>query len=130
MTDHHRDDAIAAAEALEHDDPGERWEWLHVILDLPKIGGFLCFWLAAAPLFAIMVIHEILFAGPSDAGMTDGELGVAVLVALPPTWWWLRLLERKAGVGLCLPLPIVNIPIRWTLAPVGLAILASRAGLL
>lgn len=89
--------------------------WLSIILDFPYIGGFLAAILAMLP--TIVLVLAVMLILDTDS---DTVIKWAILLSLPVTYFWLRYLERKAGLALCLPLPIVNIRIKWTLLPIGL----------
>lgn len=89
--------------------------WLGIILGFPYVGEFLAALVAMLP--AILAVFIVGFAFDTDS---DKALDWVILLSLPFTYIWLRYLERKAGVALCLPLPLVNIPIKWTLLPIGL----------
>ncbi len=92
-------------------DPAETWGWLHTLLSIPKVGDFLAFCLAIGPLVIVMFLLLPLGVDiESDSGM-----GWALLIALVPTYMWLRGMERVAGLRLLLPIPIINIPILWIL---------------
>lgn len=101
---------------FEYVNPADRWRWLHSILSIPEVGDFLAFCIAVAPLVIVMI--ALIPLGVDIAG--DSGAGVATLIALVPTFLWLRLLERKAGLRLLLPIPIINIPIIWILPFVAL----------
>ena len=89
--------------------------WLSLILDFPYIGEILAAILAMLPSIILVFVVALVLDTDSDV-----VFNWAILISLPLTYFWLRFLERKAGLALCLPLPIVNIRIKWTLLPIGL----------
>lgn len=98
-------------------DPAKTWEWLHAILSIPKVGDFLATCLALGPAVIVMFLLDPLgFDMTSDSGM-----GRFLLIALVPTYLWLRKMERVAGLRLLLPIPIINIPILWVLPVLALS---------
>ena len=89
--------------------------WLHLILGFPYIGEILAAIVAMLPTLVLGIAVLLILDTDSDI-----VLNWVILLTLPVTYFWLRYLERKAGLALCLPLPIVNIRIKWTLLPIGL----------
>ena len=83
-------------------------ELLHFVLSIPTIGEYLTFGIAVAPIF-ILVLALI-------AIWEDGS-SWTVLIAFPFALWWLRLLERRCDLTICLPIPIINIPVKWFVLP-------------
>jgi hypothetical protein len=84
-------------------------------LGIPYVGEFLAAIIAMLP--SILAVLAAGFVHDIDSGKV---IDWTMLVSLPITYFWLRYLERKAGLVLCLPLPIMNIRIKWILLPVGL----------
>ena len=95
----------------EHDEES----WIHIILGFPVVGEFLAAIVAMLPTIVLAIAVLLILDTDSDT-----VLNWVILLTLPITWFWLRYLERKAGLALCLPLPIVNIRIKWILPPFGL----------
>lgn len=89
--------------------------WIHIILGFPIVGEFLAAIVAMLPSILVVAAVGLILNTESEYILSWG-----VLISLPATYFWLRYLERKAGLALCLPLPIVNIRIKWTLLPIGL----------
>ena len=83
-------------------------ELLHFVLSIPTIGEYLTFGIAVAPIF-ILVLALI-------AIWEDGSAWT-VLIAFPFALWWLRLLEKRCDLTICLPIPIINIPVKWFVLP-------------
>jgi hypothetical protein len=94
-------------------EPAAFTNWILIILGLPKIGGPLAFLLAFVPFFALLVVFVL--AAEAVGFSSDTASVAAIVVGIPLTYMWLRFLEAKAGVMLCLPIPLINIPIRWAL---------------
>ena len=122
-------DAGAATDLSDLDDdppcPTETWAWLHTLLALPAIGGFLGFCLAALPAFAVLLLAAEMSA---TTVWSDTFEMMLLLIALPPTWLWLGFLERKAGLALCLPIPLVSIRLKWLVPPLGAVVLLILLG--
>lgn len=97
--------------------------WLQLVLGIPYIGGILTTLIAVAPMVLILLILDWTMGIAPDSGTGDdippGEFWL-VLLFLPVWHVWLRYLERKAGLAICLPLPVVNIRIKWLLIPFGI----------
>ncbi len=97
--------------------------WLQLILGIPYIGDILTTLIAVAPMVLILLLLHWTLGFEPDSGAGDnippGEFWL-VLLFLPVWHVWLRYLERKAGLAICLPLPIVNIRIKWLLIPFGI----------
>lgn len=105
-----------------HSDPQEQDEetWLHVILGIPYVGEFLTFIIAMLPAILLVTVVMLVFNTESDT-----VINWVMLFSLPITYFWLRFLERKARLAICLPVPILNIRIKWLLLPVGLLVFYS-----
>lgn len=105
-----------------HSDPQEQDEetWLHVILGIPYVGEFLTFIIAMLPAILLVTVVMLVFNTESDT-----VINWVMLFSLPITYFWLRFLERKARLAICLPVPILNIRIKWLLLPVGLFVFYS-----
>ena len=112
----HSDDEVREANETSSPIPEED-SWLSIILGFPYVGEFLAAVVAMLP--SILAVFAVGFALDTDS---DTVINWTILVSLPVTYFWLRYLERKAGLALCLPLPIVNIRIKWTLLPIGLVL--------
>ena len=102
---------------------------LYGILNLPFIGETLAFILTVIPAGIIALVWVgIMSALAWIFGYTTDEFietifGVvstlAVLVfAGIISFAWLDFLEEEAGVRMCLPIPFINIPIKWCLVAV------------
>ena len=108
-------DAGAATDLSDLDDdppcPTETWAWLHTLLALPA--------------FAVLLLAAQMFA---TTVWSDTFEMVLLLIALPPTWLWLGFLERKAGLALCLPIPLVSIRLKWLVPPLGAVVLLILLG--
>lgn len=109
-------------------EPRQGENWVLLILNIPKVGEFLAFCLAAAPLFLMMVGFLLLGDVFGFDGGDDAYAGYVLMAAIVPTYFWLAFLEDRAGVRLCLPIPIVNIPIKWLLLPAFLLLLLDSLG--
>jgi len=105
--------------------PAEQDEetWLHIILGIPYIGEFLTAVIGVFPMILIFAASEMLF-GVEPEAETRNEISTAefwtVLAGIPVLYAWLRYLERKLRLAICLPLPIVSIRLKWLLIPFGL----------
>jgi len=102
-------------ETLEDLETQDEDSWILIILGFPIVGEFLAFIVAVLP--TIILGAAVMLILDTDS---DTVINWTILLTLPITWFWLRYLEKKAGLVLCLPLPIVNIRIKWILPPVGL----------
>ena len=94
--------------------------WLHVILGIPYVGGFLTFAIAMLPAILLVAAVMLIFSTESET-----VINWVMLCSLPVTYIWLRFLERRFNLAICLPIPILNIKIKWLLLPVGLFVFYS-----
>ena len=67
------------------------------------------------PLFALWLVFGLAAKTVGFGSDTVFVNMAAIVVGIPLTYMWLRFLEAKAGIMLCLPIPIFDIPIRWAL---------------
>ena len=104
--------------------------WFVLILNIPKLGGFLSFCIAVAPLFVLIILFLILGDIFGFDANVDDYMDYVILAAIIPTYFWLVFLENKARVQLCLPIPFVNIPIKWILFPIFIIFVLSVFGIL
>jgi len=104
--------------------------WVSIILDLPRVGGFLCFALAAIPFFLVALVSTIFADLFGYTSGSESEFFYISVIGWPITYVWLLFLERRAGVALCLPLPIVNIKIRWVMIALAPFLVAEYLGLM
>ena len=97
-----------------------QYNWIFTILSIPNIGGLLTTIIAVAPA-AIFSLIFILVSSPEDSELPSGLLifiTVFLLISmLLITWWWLNYLEEKINLAILLPIPFINIPLRWILYP-------------
>ena len=96
--------------------------WLHIILGIPYLGDLLTTLIAVAPMVLIILVADQLFGVQLDSDSEEiippAEFWL-VLLFIPIWYFWLRYLERKVSLSICLPLPIINIKIKWLLIPFG-----------
>lgn len=94
--------------------------WIFTILSIPNIGGLLTTIIAVAPA-AIFSLIFILVSSPEESALPDGLLIFITVILLISmlliTWWWLNYLEAKINLAILLPIPFINIPIKWILYP-------------
>lgn len=114
-----QDDEVAIdsvqEEILVGPEENDEESWILIILGFPVVGEFLAAIVAMLPTIILGIAVLLILDTDSDT-----VINWTILLTLPITWFWLRYLERKAGLALCLPLPIVNIRIKWVLPPIGL----------
>ena len=96
------------SDELPEQDPG----WVLLILSLPYIGGILTTVLALVPAALLFIAVGAVLDIESET-----VSNWVLFFALPITWFWLRYLEKRAGVAVCLSIPVLNIPIKWLLLP-------------
>ena len=94
--------------------------WLHVILGIPYVGGILTFAIAMLPAILLVAAVMLIFSTESET-----VINWVMLCSLPVTYIWLRFLERRFNLAICLPIPILNIKIKWLLLPLGLFVFYS-----
>jgi hypothetical protein len=96
-----------------------QYNWLHTILSIPKIGGLLTSIIAILPAALIFLIFS--FGLPENEETLSGFQFFLIVImfvsALIGTWSWLNYLERKIRLAIVLPIPFINIPIKWILYP-------------
>jgi len=95
--------------------------WIHTILSIPTIGGFLTFVVAIAPAILILLAFSPFFLS-EESEKANSSLDTLLAFVVPIlllliTWWWLHYLERKIQLGIMLPIPFINIPVKWILYP-------------
>ena len=102
--------------------------WIFSLLAIPRIGGLLATLITVAPaaVFSLMFIA----IAPADDSIpgTPVIIITAILIScmLISTWWWLHYLERKIGLAIYLPIPFINIRLRWVLYPFMLPFLGIK----
>ena len=97
--------------------------WLHLILGIPYVGDILTALIGFAPMILVFwLVYKIfgidLFSESSES-MPPATFWI-ILLSIPIWYVWLRYLEKKVSLAICLPLPIVNIRIKWLLIPFGI----------
>jgi hypothetical protein len=93
----------------------EEESWFSLILNFPFIGDLVATLIAIAPSVLIIAVLEI-FVDTDSQEVTKW----AVLVMLPPLYFWLKFLEKRFGFVPSLPIPVFNIKLKWALLPFGL----------
>jgi len=89
--------------------------WVHLILGIPYFGEILTFVIAVLPAGLLFTVLP-----ETESKTVEFFYTVGVLLI---TYFWLRFLERKARLAICLPIPILNIRIKWLLLPLGLLLI-------
>jgi hypothetical protein len=96
--------------------------WLHVILAIPFVGDILTALIGFAPMILVFWLVESKFGidmfSESAESMPTSTFWI-ILLSIPIWYVWLRYLEKKLNLAICLPLPIVNFRIKWLLIPFG-----------
>jgi len=97
-----------------------KYQWVFTLLSIPQIGGLLATIIVVAP----AAVFSLLFISiaPIDDSAIPGWPVILFLVIilsceLIATWWWLHYLERKINLAFYLPIPFINIRIKWVLYP-------------
>ncbi len=102
-----------------------QYNWIHTILSIPKIGGLLTSVIAITPAILIFLSFSMftLFFKSEKSKPPEESLWIyfflvfGIVLILIVTWWWLNYLERKINLAIMLPIPFINIPIKWILYP-------------
>ena len=87
---------------------------------LPKIGRLLLVIVTFVPASVISSIYVTFFASEETESIEiQGVIILAVVIScmIISTWWWLHYLERKFNLTIFLPIPIINVPLKWILYP-------------
>lgn len=100
-------------------------KWIFLILSIPNIGGLLTTIVTFAPASIFSLVFSpifILIPSLNESTLLGGLLifitGILLIsMLLLITWWWLNYLEAKIGLAILLPIPFINIPLRWILYP-------------
>lgn len=87
---------------------------LQKTLGLPLFGEYITTAVGIMPAFIYLIIQFILFSSDS----VDKNFSIHFLIMILLTYIWLIFLERKGKVIICTP--IIPIPIKWLLIPLGL----------
>lgn len=97
-----------------------KYQWIFKILSIPQIGGLLATILVVAPA-AVFSLLFISIVPMDDSDLPGGPLILFLAIILSceliATWWWLLYLERKIRLAFYLPIPFINIRIKWALYP-------------
>jgi hypothetical protein len=99
---------------------GIKYQWIFTLLSIPKIGGLLATIIIVAPacVFSLLFISIVPIDNPDVPGGPVILITVILLSCmLIATWWWLHYLERKVNLAFFLPIPFINIRIKWILYP-------------
>lgn len=95
-------------------------DWIFAILSIPNIGGLLTTIITFAPA-AIFSLIFILVSPADESSLPGGLLifitAILLISMLLITWWWLNYLEAKINLAILLPIPFINIRLRWILYP-------------
>lgn len=92
-------------------------EGLLFITNIPEYGGVVAFVIAIIPTFLVLIFYAAVFGEPAENDSDTQTFIWPLLIATPLTWKWLLYLERVAKMSICLPIPIINIPVKWLLGP-------------
>lgn len=92
-----------------------------VFLSIPVIGEFLTSILALIPMVLLGVILIIPVLLLIDYIAIEYFiyllLFITIFVLIPISYWWLKLLEREVRLIVCLPIPIIELPVKYILYP-------------
>ena len=98
---------------------GSYWDFLYSTL-LPKIGRLLLFFTVFAPASVISLLYVSLFPDEKTESI-DIYAVITVTITIScmivSTWWWLNYLEKKVNFPILLPVPLINVPLKWVIYP-------------
>ena len=100
---------------------GSFLNFFKVFLSIPVIGELLTSIIALIPVvfLGIILIIPVLLLVDSMAieYIIYLLLFITIFVLIPISYWWLKLLEREVRLIVCLPIPIIELPVKYILYP-------------
>ena len=96
-------------------------DFFGVVIRIPVIGEYLTSIIALIPVLIlgiILFIPFILLVGDLPGDQIFYILVfIALFIFIPISYWWLKILEREVRLIVCLPIPIIQIPVKYILYP-------------
>jgi len=100
---------------------GSFLRFFRVFISIPVIGEFVTSIIALIPLVILGLILIIPLRILNNNIMIEYfifiEIFIFIFILIPIAYWWLLLLEREVRLVVCLPIPFIQIPIKYVLYP-------------